>query len=118
MSYDIDLTCPETGAVLNLEAPHFMRGGTFAVGGTTEASINVTYNYAPHFRRVLGESGIRSIYGKTAAETIQVLSDAIEQLDADSTDDYWEPTEGNAALALAQLLALAVLRPDGVWAGD
>lgn len=30
----------------------------------------------------------------------------------------WEPTEGNAKRALLQLLAMARMRPDGVWNGD
>lgn len=118
MSYDIDLTHPVTGEVLQLDAPHQMKGGTYALGGTIDASINITYNYAKHFHRVLGEGGIRSIYGKTGAETIPLLKEAIVQLDTDVSDNYWEATEGNAATALAQLLALAMMRPDGVWAGD
>lgn len=31
---------------------------------------------------------------------------------------YWEATEGNAKRALLQLLAMARMRPDGVWDGD
>jgi hypothetical protein len=30
-------------------------------------------------------------------------------------NDYWKATEGNAKRALCQLVALAQLRPDGVW---
>ena len=37
MSYDISLTDPVTGETLELDTPHHMRGGTYAVGGTTEA---------------------------------------------------------------------------------
>lgn len=32
--------------------------------------------------------------------------------------NYWDATEGNAKRALLQLVALAKLRPDGVWDGD
>ena len=34
------------------------------------------------------------------------------------TDDYWEPTAANALRPLYQLMALAQMRPDGVWDGD
>lgn len=135
MSYDIELVDPVTRQTLKLDAPHQMRGGTYALGGTTEASLNVTYNYAGIFRRVFsGEpanapdmmaemfdksgAGIRSIYGKTGAESLPILDRAIAMLGNDVDDDYWKPTEGNAKRALVQLRALAAMRPDGVWTGD
>jgi hypothetical protein len=118
MSYDIDLKDPVTGKTIELDEPHHMKGGTYCVGGTTQASLNVTYNYAKHYYRVLGEKGIRTIYGMTGAESIPVLDAAIVQLDDDVVDDYWKPTEGNAKRALLQLRALACMRPDGVWDMD
>ena len=42
----------------------------------------------------------------------------IAQLGNDVGDGYWAPTEGNAKLALIQLLTMARMRPDGIWAGD
>lgn len=38
MSYDIDLTDPVTGEVLELEEVHHVRGGTYRMGGTTQRS--------------------------------------------------------------------------------
>ena len=118
MSYDIDLRDPVTKEVLHLEHAHHMRGGTYAIGGTTEAHLNVTYNYGKHYYRVLGDKGIRTIYGMTGAESIPILKEAAEKLANDVHDNYWEPTEGNAKGALMQLIALATMRPDGVWDGD
>lgn len=118
MSYDIDLCDPITGEVLQLDAVHHMRGGTYAVGGTTDASLNVTYNYAVHFRRVMGERGVRTIYGMSGAASIPILDSAIANLSNDTDPDYWKATEGNAKRALVQLRALAEMRPDGVWNGD
>lgn len=134
MSYDISLRDPVTKAVLELDEPHQMKGGTYALGGTKLAMLNVTYNYARHFERVFGgeqptsafdmifggtrQSGIRSIYGKTGAESIPLLDAAIAKLGDDVDPDYWKPTEGNAKTALFHLRALATLRPDGVWDGD
>ena len=120
MSYDISLTDPVTHEVLLLDEPHFIRGGTYAVGGTREMWLNITYNYADVFYRpdVLGEKGIRTIYGMSGADSIPLLQAAIAVLNDDVSDDYWEATEGNAKRALLQLLALAKMRPDGVWDGD
>lgn len=118
MSYDIDLCDPVSGEVLTLDAPHDMRGGTYALGGTDSASLNVTYNYAPHYYRTLGEKGIRTIYGMSGAESIPLLKAAAAQLGDDISDNYWESTEGNAKRPLLQLAALAAMRPDGVWQGD
>ncbi len=118
MSYDLGLVHPVTGEALELDAPHRMKGGTYCVDGSDTADINITYNYWPHFRRVLGGKGIRELYGKTGGETIPILKAAIEALDTDVSDDYWEATEGNARAALCQCLALAQMRPDGIWQGD
>jgi hypothetical protein len=117
MSYDIYLADAVTGESLHSDDPHHMSGGIVAIGGTTKLWLNVTYNYWPHFQR-LGEKGIRTIYGMTGAESLPLLKAAAEQLGDDVHDDYWEPTEGNAKRALLQLVALAQLRPDGVWKGD
>ena len=122
MSYAIALTCPVTGETLELDEPHQMKGGTYAVGGTSTATLNITYNYSKHyyplFQEIGYDKGIRSIYGLTGAESIPVLQLAITKLKDDANQDYWKPTEGNAKKALTQLLAFAKMRPDGVWRGD
>jgi hypothetical protein len=134
MSYDIYLVNPVNGEKLILDAPHQMRGGTYALGGTYEAHLNITYNYGVHYRRIFGDedaqlstfdklfgggqTGIRKIYGMTGAESIPILQTAADLLKDDVDEDYWNPTEGNAKQALLQLIALAKMRPDGVWEGD
>ena len=57
MSYDISLKDPVTKETIEVKDAHFMRGGTYALGGTKELWLNVTYNYGRIFRRpeVLGE---------------------------------------------------------------
>ena len=119
MSYDISLVDPITRLTIRFDAPHQIKGGTYALGGTTEAWLNVTYNYSTHFYRVMPEDkGIRWLYGKTGAEAIPVLKKAISELKDDANPDYWKPTEGNAKQALMGLLAFAQLRPDGIFTGD
>lgn len=135
MSYDISLCDPITKEALETDAPHMMQGGTYAVGGTTRMWLNVTYNYGQWYRKdyAFGVDGIRRIYDLTGAESIPVLKKAIEGLrssDEDLTAEeirdlvehgvtgYWLPTRENAIRPLFQLLAMAQMRPDGVWSGD
>lgn len=141
MSYDIYLKDPVTKEVIEFDEPHQMKGGMFAVGGTTEAWLNVTYNYAQYYYdategddRFFGKLwydepknlGIRGIYGKTGAESIRMLQDMIcriEPMPDEKCDDpdckgYWKPTAKNAIKPLYQLIAMAKMRPDGIWDGD
>lgn len=140
MSYDISLTDPKSGETIQLDELHDIKGGTYALGGTREAWLNITWNYGEHFYRVFAPrpatdfdrrtwmgphrqdedivEGIRVIYGLTGEESIPILRAAREQLGSDATDDYWEATEGNAARALQGLIDLALMAPHGVWKGD
>ena len=128
MSYDLQLNEPGTDSPCALDAPHQMKGGTYAVGGTDLARLSITYNYATLLRKVLPKrvnshaefvGGIRSLYGRTGAESISVLLESMAMLaDEPPSADYWEATEGNVRRALGCCLALARMRPDGVWEGD
>ena len=169
---------------------------TFLPRPIREAHLNITYNYAryyyaatdkdPRFAHdeisayyadgttgpVVTEYGIRGIYGKSGAESINMLQDMIQKIkqqykdaegrwistqravrkfydkktgkeldyakdifrkrDEDSyvekqetvtvwegdTRNYWDETAANAMRPLYQLLAMARLRPDGIWDGD
>ncbi len=192
MSYDISLKDPVTKQTIELNEPHFMQGGTYAMGGTKELWLNITYNYGPYYYEATDkdprfahdevscyyadgtkgpietEYGIRGIYGKTGAESIPMLEDMIRRItekyqkdgewietertkarwydengnevedpfhmilqgknvtkeeytvmvSEGDTDDYWEATAVNAIKPLHQLIAMAKMRPDGVWDGD
>lgn len=114
MSYDCTLVDPVTRKPLETATKHEITGGTYAVGGTQELWLNITFNYSKHITRLLA-GGIPGLDGKSGAESIPLLQKAISQLSDEVSDDYWEATEGNAKKALYGLLALAQLRPDGVW---
>lgn len=118
MSYDISLVDPDSQETIELNEKHSLSGGICALGGTREAWLNVTYNYAEHFYRILGKKGIRRIYGMTGEESISVLQEAADMLGDDVDNDYWKSTEGNAKAALLNLIELAKLAPQGVWDGD
>ena len=120
MSYDISLRDPITHEEIEVDEPHFMRGGTYQIGGCQTLWLNITYNYGQYYRRedVLGEKGIRAIYDMTGAESIPILEKAAAALGDDIDPDYRTPTEGNAKRPLLQLIAMARMRPDGIWDGD
>jgi hypothetical protein len=106
MSYDIRLVDPVTKELLLLEQPHFINGGTYAVGGTTELWLNITYNYSRYYyeategdpdfahdessankaREIVTEYGIRGIYGKSGAQSIPLLKRMIEKIKAKYQD--------------------------------
>lgn len=99
MSYDISLCDPVTHEPLKADSTHFIAGGMLAMGGTKELWLNVTYNYGHFYYQpeVFGENGIRSIYGKTGAESIPMLEKAIAALGDDVDDrNYWNATETQA----------------------
>ena len=118
MSYDVTLRDPCTNATIVFPEKHHMRGGTFEVGGTREAWLNVTYNYGPHFERVLGPEGLQTLHRQTGGESTALLEKAISLLKDDVSDNYWDPTEGNAKRALLILLDMANAEPGGIWDVD
>lgn len=105
MSYDINLCDPVTHDIIEFDSPHQMKGGTYCVGGTTEAHLNITYNYGKIYREKFGKEGIRTIYGMTGAESIPVIQKVIDSLSDEINSDYWTATEGNAKRALYGLLS-------------
>ena len=115
MSYDCYLQDPITEETLHFDEAHQMVGGTYAAGGTTEAWLNVTFNYRPFYCANGLEDSLKTLRGMTAADSIPLLQGVADKLGDDVDDDYWKPTEGNAKRALLQLIAMAKLRPDGVW---
>lgn len=122
MSYDISLCDPVSKETILLDDAHDMRGGTYALGGTRKARLNITWNYAPFYYDA-DEKGIRGIYGMTGAESISYLENMIQSIkekhpDLEVSSDYWGAKPGNAVRPLYMLIALAKLRPDGVWDGD
>lgn len=119
MSYDIYLVDPITKEPMRTALPFYARGGTYQVGGTHQAHLNITYNYSGHYANAFGiADGVRSIYDLTGAQSAQKLLAAILKLGDDVDNDYWKPTEGNAKQALVHLLMLAMAFPTGVWTGD
>ena len=118
MSYDIDLVDKITGRPVKVDRHE--EGGTYAVGGIEEASLNVTYNYAEFFYSSIfdPEKGIRWLYGKKAKDCIDRLSVAVMALGTEQDSDYWKATPRNAGYALYILLTWAKKWPEAVFEGD
>ena len=109
MSYGIRIVSKD-GTEVILPKKHDIVGSTYAIGGTTEARLSVTYNYVDIFRRVFGERGIYILHGMAVREAQSVLDRAIAALgEAQPDDDYWKPTDGNAREALVGLHRLSEL---------
>lgn len=134
MSYDIRII-NANGDHVQLKDRHTLIGGTFALGGTVDAWLNVTYNYADLFYKYVDETqGIRAIYGKSVQDADKILAKAIEGIEKDhpevfedfppGSEDYWEPTPFNAIKALRNLkklgeMALADHPNEQLeWSGD
>lgn len=123
MSYDVRLVGAD-GETVQLPAKHDLRGGTYAVGGTRDAWVNITYNYGQLIREAFGnpeaKESVRQLYGMTAAGSIPFLEAALQRLPVEPPSrDYWEPTPGNVRAALSDLLTLARrVPPESVWSGD
>jgi hypothetical protein len=117
MSYDLGLY--KKGTKLPVIVDCHLEGGTYVLGGTTEAELNITYNYSKYYYQCLDEKkGIRWLYGKTGAETIDRLQQAINILGTIRDNNYWLPTPGNAGRALQTLLLWAKQNPKAIWDGD
>jgi len=105
---------------------HDIAGPTRAFGGTTEAWLNVTYNYSGTFQKLFGKDGIRSIYGLSVKKSIKVLDEAIKKLGdvKPNLHNLFDPCEGNVKKALIDLKTLAEMAIEQhpntrmVWSGD
>ena len=112
MSYDVYFCDPVSKKVIELDEPHFMRGGTYAIGGTEELTLNITYNYSENYSK--HNFSIKDLDGKTALDVLPELERVISELGDEVDPDYWKPTDGNAKKALIQLLTMCKMRPDAV----
>jgi hypothetical protein len=111
LSYDICLKDPVTNKTIEINEPHFMRGGIYQIGGSKELWLNITYNYSHYYYEATdgdprfahkeerngefeNEYGIRGIYGKTGLESIPMLEDMILRItDRYQADGEWISTK-------------------------
>lgn len=105
-----------------VEVALHQEGSTYVLGGSSEATIGITYNYGALFRdafpdpepeksNVLG----RLLDGKRAGDTIAMLETAVKGLGTTRDRDYWAATPGNAGHVLSILLRWAKQHPDAIF---
>jgi hypothetical protein len=116
MSYDIYVV-DENKETIVLEQKHQLAGGTFAVGGTTEAHFNITYNYSAVYAMVFPRrKSIGLLDGKTLQQADTIILKAMAKIPhSDSGErchDYWTPTPNNAWIALNDLHKMFNLIPE------
>lgn len=97
-----------------VEVARHAEGGTYQLGGTNAAELNVTYNYGRFYYPQLPE-GLRTLHEKRAADCIEMLEERVQALGTNRDGDYWAATPGNAGYALSILLAWAKEHPDAVF---
>ena len=117
MSYDVSFYKNDEVCLLPFPPPH---GGTYCLDDDfRKAWLNITFNYADIFerhnlsivKRERQKRGTRVLEGKNAVECVKILSSIIPKMADEIDDDYWKATEGNAKMALINLLMIAVAVP-------
>ena len=94
----------------------FQDGGTQVIGGSEEASLNVTYNYSKFYCVLLDKRlSLNWLNGKKACLCESRLRLAVQTLGLWRDTDYWAGTPGNAGWALNILLEWAVANPEATF---
>ena len=112
MSWDVML---EDEAGKPVAVDKFAEGGTYPVGGTEYAALNVTYKYGRSFRTALNPAGLAWLGGKLAGDVIADLERAVASLGTERDPDYWADSPGNAGFALSILLRWAKANPQATF---
>lgn len=90
------------------EVDNHEEGGIYALGGTTKAELNVTYNYADKFK-------FRELHHKKASDSITQLVAAVLSYGTERDPDYWKSTPGNVGHVCWILMKWAMAHPDAIW---
>ena len=112
MSLDITIK-NKNGDACELDYKHHLIGGTYAMGGTDVATLNVTYNYSPFYAELWDGKTLTSLDGMKTSDVTLMLAQAILKLGTQMSSNYWDATPGNAGKALSDLLVLCCAFPDG-----
>jgi len=109
--YEGDEPCP-VPCYPTMEVEAHSEGGTYVIGGTCAAELNITYNYSSLFAEAWDGVGLsEALDGRRAGEIIHALEHAVAYLGTERDEDYWKATKGNAGYALSILLPWARQHP-------
>ncbi len=100
-----------------VEVPPHTEGGTYVLGGTMNADLNVTYNYGVEFYQAIGYDDNFAVWltNKTGKEAAPLLEAAVAKLGTIRSINYWDATPGNAGHALSILAKWARQHPTAVF---
>lgn len=96
----------------------FSAGSVYAIGGSDEADISITYNYSKLYARVPSWDGktLRNLVrDQRAGDILPKLREGLAHLGSEKSADYWEPTPGNAGAILKILVGWAEDNPDAIF---
>jgi hypothetical protein len=111
--YEGDVPCP-VPCYPDVEVENHSEGGTYALGGISEACLNVTYNYSRCYAPF--DFNLRDLDGKPAKDATEKLREIVKALGKNrDNDDYWAATPGNAGHALSILLDWAEQHPEATF---
>ena len=111
MSWNIQIHDNTTGRPRQFESAHQLVGSTYELGGSRHAEINITYNYNKSFKRA-GLNIRKDLNDQPVGPVKRILASAASQLGTATTSNYYEPDDGNAGAALADLLVMCTLCQD------
>lgn len=97
------------GHTIAIDKPFFIDNTIY--GGTSDAEMDITFNYNEYFHEALHPEGLMFLDKKTGKQAIPYLKNAIFMLGTQRHYDYWAATPGNAGHALAVLLTWAEQYP-------
>ena len=108
MSYDIHIIDSVTNKPRVLKESFLPHGGSYVIGGSIEAWLNITYNYGKLYHELWGH-GLTGFNGKKIKEVKPKVEAGIKALGIVKAESYWEATKGNAGTALLDLLTLFLM---------
>lgn len=112
MSHDIRLVSRTLGGEVTCKVVPHEEGGTYAMGGTADADLNVTYNYSQVY--AILDFHPSELNDKRAGDCIPRLEEIVAKLGTRQYSDYWAPTPGNAGHAMNVVLGWCKQNPDAI----
>lgn len=121
MGVDITLYYANEG---DISVPSHVEGSNVVIGGSTEASMSITYNYSKLWGLALRANGhkwqgmLQFLTVEKAGQLSNRLAIIIDELGLRQNDNYWLDTPGNAGHIASVLLKWCELHPQArveVW---
>lgn len=110
MGWSIYIT-DKNGETVRLKSPHKISGSDFAVGGTQDLWMTLTFNYSRYYYQIWPCGGLCFLHGLSVKNAMRTLLEGMLLLKGEQCGDYWHASEGNARAGLLSILSLCALSP-------